>query len=123
MTKPKPKSERMAALEQLSAAIQKRLLNAGPDGLTVPEVAEGLGFSFGAIRVRLDALLEAGRVYRERHTQLSRSAIYYTWHSIDVPAQIVAPDAPRRIMSRTYPIVGRRDELVAALFGHAGSAA
>ena len=120
MTKPKTKSERIAALEQLSAAIETRLLNAGSDGLTVPEVAEGLGFSFGAIRVRLDALQEAGRVYRERHTQLSRSAIYYTWHAVRPNAQPVDPDAPRRISSRTYPPIGRRDELVAALFGQAG---
>ena len=119
MTKPTIKSARMAALEQLQSVIESRLQNAGPEGLTVPEVAEGLGFALGTVRARLDALQKAGRIYREHHTQPGRTAVYFTYHAAE-PTDTAVLDAPRRTSLRTYPPIGRRDELVAALFGQAG---
>lgn len=120
MTKPSLKSARMAALEQLSDVIERRLQNAGPEGFTVPEVAEGLGFSLGTVRARLDALQEAGRIYRERHVQVGRAAIYFTYHAAIVVGDGVDADAPRQSTVRNYPQNNQRDPLVAALFGQVG---
>lgn len=119
MTKPTIKSARMEALEQLSSKIERRLESAGPEGLTIPEAAEGLGFALGTIRARMGALLESGRIYREKHIQTPRTAIYFTYHAVEPVARDVDADAPRRISSRTYPTINRRDDLVAALFGPA----
>jgi hypothetical protein len=132
MTKPTIKSERMEALERLSEVVEKRLIDNAPDGLTLQEVASGIGFASSTVRARLEMLEEIGIVHRVRHTIPGRSSICYLWYagvkpasaSVDKHTPNVKPGTvPRQPTLRVYPPVNRRDELVAALFGQAGEAA
>lgn len=117
MTKPKTKSERLALLDQLAKTIEGRLKSAGHDGLTVHDVAHGLVFATSTVRERLAALEQAGRAYRVRHTQLGRTAIFYTWHSSQPDA--VEHTGMHQTTVRTYPVIDHRDWAVEALFGPA----
>lgn len=117
MTKPTTKSARLAILDQLSKTVEGRLKGAGPDGLTVHEVAHGLVFSASTVRERLAALEQTGRAFRMRHTQPGRTAIFYTWHSSQ--PDIVEHSGLHQATVRNYPPIDRRDWAVEALFGPA----
>lgn len=132
MTKPKIKSDRQAALERLTEVVEQRLVDNAPDGLTLREVASGVGFAPSTVRVRLEALEELGIVHRVSHTIPGRSGKYFLWHIGAKPAAAFVekhtPNAlpgtvPRQPTFRVYPPVNRRDELAAALFGPAGKEA
>lgn len=132
MTKPKVKSDRQAALERLTELVEQRLVDNAPDGLTLREVASGVGFATSTVRVRLEALEELGIAHRVRHTVPGRVGMYFLWHIGAKPAAAYVekhtPNAlpgsvPRQPILRVYPPVDRRDPLVAALFGPAGKEA
>jgi hypothetical protein len=132
MTAPKQKSERQAALERLAEVVEQRLRDNAPDGLTLREVAEGVGFATSTVRVRLEALEEMGFVHRVRHTMPGKTSIYFMWHIGAKPStayvekhtpNVLPGSVPRQPTLRVYPPVNRRDPLVAALFGPAGKAA
>ncbi len=107
----------------------EELLASGPR--LADELAREAGFSLAATRLRLERLLDRQRVHREK-VQLGQPRWQYRWH-LGPPAAI--PDeVPEQAMheeqdmheedltpsQRTvfdYPAVGRRDPLVAALFG------
>jgi hypothetical protein len=122
MTKPTLKSARLAALDKLTKAIIDRLQAAGVDGLTIPDLNEGLTFAKDTIRSRLFILKGEGRVYRKIHTQPGRNNVCYTWHLVGAPASF-EHGSMRQTIVREYPIVGRCDPLVAALFGRQQEAA
>lgn len=132
MTKPKHKSDRQAALERLTEVVEQRLVDNAPDGLTLKEVAAGVGFATSTVRVRLEALEEMGVVHRVRHNTPGCPNCFYLWHIGAKPATAYVekhtPNAkpgsvPRQPTLRVYPPVNRRDDLVAALFGPAGKVA
>ena len=123
MTKPTRKSARLAALDQLTNILMDRLQNAGPEGMTVPEITEGLGFATSTVRARLALLQDSGRVYRVRQTQIASNAIVYTWHATVVTGHAVDVDGPRRTITRNFPLINRCDPLVAYLFGRQQEAA
>jgi hypothetical protein len=111
--------------DPLERAIET-LLGAGPR--LADQLAHETGYSLAATRQRLDRLLERGRVHREK-VNLGQPRWQYLWHS--GPAPVAAPVrsgeleteddlfAPVQTTVRSYPPVGRRDSLVAALFGPA----
>ena len=132
MTKPKIKSDRQAALERLTEIVEQRLVDNAPDGLTLQEVASGVGFARSTVRVRLEMLEELGQAHRVSHSMHGRPSIYYRWHIGAKPATAYVekhtPNAKpgsvtRQPTLRVYPPVNRRDDLVAALFGPAGKVA
>lgn len=107
----------------LEAAIET-LLEAGPR--RADQLAHDTGYSLAATRLRLDHLLEQGRVHRAK-VNLDQPRWQYLWHAGPAPALVreeeADPDgdsfAPVQTTVRSYPPVGRRDPLVAALFGPA----
>lgn len=114
------------ATDPLEAAIET-LLGAGPH--LADQLAHGTGYSLAATRLRLERLLERGHVHREK-VNLGQPRWQYLWHAGPAPA--VAPArteesagddddafAPVQTTVHSYPRVGRRDPLVAALFGPA----
>jgi hypothetical protein len=126
VSKSKTKSERLSYLEQLNNTIEQRLIECAPDGLMANEVGKGLSCAKSTVNTRLEALLQAGRVHRVRHTQAGRYAIYYTWHAGAKPEDAyeapICPNpgaVPHRPTFRKYPPINRRDSLVEALFGPA----
>lgn len=128
MSKPKTKSERQALLERLTDIVEQRLTDNAPDGLTLHEVAHGLGFATSTIRGRLEVLEVLNQAHRVRHTMPGKTSIYYLWHIGAKPKAAYVekhtPNAkpgavPRQPTLRVYPPVNRRDDLVTALFGPA----
>jgi hypothetical protein len=113
------------AADPLEGAIET-LLRTGP--CLADQLARETGYSLAATRLRLDRLLERGRVHREK-VNLGQPRWQYLWHAgpAPVPATPRAGDvetdddlfAPVQTTVRSYPPVGRRDTLVAALFGPA----
>jgi hypothetical protein len=109
--------------DPLEAAIET-LLGAGPR--LADQLAHDTGYSLAATRLRLDRLLERGRVHRAK-VNLDQPRWQYLWHAGPAPALVreeeADPDddsfAPVQTTVRSYPPVGRRDPLVAALFGPA----
>lgn len=118
----------------LARAIEE-LLQSGPR--LADELAQEAGFSLAATRLRLSCLLEQERVHREKKVQPGQARWQYRWHlgpaCEQLPARTTAPaqdgkqdqDAhqeelvPSQRTVRDYPAIGRRDALVAALFGRA----
>ena len=105
---------------------------------TILELAAAFNFSHHTVRERLRALLLAGRVHYVEVPTKGNLGMAHVWHIGEAdPEQIqliagiqdartARPDLgpitqPRQETVRQYPAVGRRDPLVAALFGPAGS--
>ena len=113
------------AADPLEGAIET-LLGAGPR--LADQLAHETGYSLAATRLRLDRLLERGCVHREK-VNLGQPRWQYLWHSGSAPVPATSPAgdvetdddpfAPVQTTVRSYPPVGRRDALVAALFGPA----
>jgi hypothetical protein len=115
--------------DPLEAAIEA-LLATGPR--RADQLAQETGYSLAATRLRLDRLLEGGRVHRAK-ANLDQPRWQYLWLPGPAPASAPAaasagaeeadvdddPFVPRQATVRSYPPVGRRDPLVAALFGTA----
>ena len=117
-----PRSRR--ATDPLETAIEAQL---GTGPRLADQLAHDAGYSLAATRLRLERLLERGRVHREK-VNLGQPRWQYLWHAGPAPAAPVeqaeeaADDdafAPVQTTVRSYPRVGRRDPLVAALFGPA----
>ena len=113
------------ATDPLEAAIVT-LLGAGPR--QADQLAHDAGYSLAATRLRLERLLERGCVHRAK-VNLGQPRWQYLWHAGPAP-EAVSPQAadadtgddllaPVQTTVRSYPRVGRRDPLVAALFGAA----
>jgi hypothetical protein len=110
------------------------LLEAGPR--LADELAHEAGYSLAATRLRLDRLLAQRRVHREK-VQFGQPRWQYRWHLgpecvrglASAPAAVGDEDpghephaadlSPSQRTVSDYPAVGRRDPLVAALFGPA----
>jgi hypothetical protein len=88
---------------------------------TAPRVVDELerltGFATASIRVCLARLEADQQVYRERVGIKRASGYYYLWHS--GPAPKIDPAVPSKHIIQNYEPIGRRDDLVAALFGPA----
>jgi len=123
--KPVPIAELLSAVEQA--------LEAGPRHLK--ELVRELGCSEFAVRRRLLQLESEHRAHRVR---VSTQGLCYLWHTGPAPgAKIpnpIIPDqdlpraeqrvsAPYQSTVRSWPLITRRDDLVAALFGLAPQAA
>jgi len=117
-----PRSRR--ATDSLETAIEAQL---GTGPRLADQLAHDAGYSLAATRLRLERLLERGRVHREK-VNLGQPRWQYLWHAGPAPAapaeqaEEAADDdtfAPVQTTVRSYPRVGRRDPLVAALFGPA----
>jgi len=117
--------------DPLEAAIES-LLGAGPR--LADDLARDAGYSLAATRLRLDSLLHRQRIHREK-VQLGQPRWQYLWHlgpaALSEPVLVPAAArdeageaeagllAPSQATVCSYPRVGRRDALVAALFGPA----
>ena len=119
----------VASPNPMTQAIERRIIDAGKDGVTYNVIMEEMRIGRTCARNHLNLLSDLGRVYRVRRTQPGRSAIYHTYHANGTqPAPLLTPDehldlkpgaVPRRRTLRTWAPINRRDELVAALFGPA----
>lgn len=92
---------------------------------TVPELAEELGYCASSIRTRLDVLEQRGLAHRVSRLISPAGGRLHIWHDGLAPAVEPEPTAerpipgelPKRFFKSSYPAVGKRDYLVAALFG------
>jgi DNA-binding Lrp family transcriptional regulator len=109
---------------RLAADILKLLMVAPRQ--TADQLAETFGFNPSTVRVRLNVMLDLGQIdYIEAPGKTTAARKVKQWSIVDVDA----PDQPRdasylperRISTKHYPLVDRRDPLVAALFGQAGA--
>jgi DNA-binding IclR family transcriptional regulator len=115
-------------LEQLPAAIL-RTLQIAPR--TVKELSGLVGYSESELRRQLVVLESDHDAHRTLTNQPTPGVRAWVWHfgaGESTPPRKYAERAikgemPRRRIRTTYPNVGRRDPLVSALFGHAGSQA
>jgi hypothetical protein len=118
-----PRSGRIT--DPLEAAIESLL---GTRPRLADQLARDAGYSLAATRLRLDRLLARGRVHREK-VNLGQPRWQYLWHAGQAPAAAAPveeaadvdddPFVPVQTTVCSYPRVGRRDPLVAALFGPA----
>ncbi|RYE73422.1 MAG: hypothetical protein EOO81_00535 [Oxalobacteraceae bacterium] len=106
---------------QLASAIAA-LLDTGP--CVIEEIADTLGYSSGAVRVRLLQLAKEGRAHRQRIQGGNNPALFYRWHAGPQlgalghdPCTDVAELSPVQITVHSYPSINRRDPMVAAFFG------
>jgi len=107
---------------------------------TIQELCRQLGFSHHAIRVRLVALMAAGRVHYVKEVTSCGLGVAHMWHPGPASkeqldelqrkqhARAAVPDRgpisiPSQVTTRAFPLVHSRDPLVAALFGPARQAA
>lgn len=125
-------------IDQLETAIED-LLTRQPH--TVAQLSAALGFAEETIRKRLGWLEEVDRVHRISNKPGGSGArLENIWRigefvpSVEFPSQNLRKDQiktvksdkgekPRQPTIKIYPPIGRRDELVSALFGPARSAA
>ena len=125
------RQNRKVLIEELDDAIDE-LLKAGPH--SVADVTRALGWSTRAICPRLEQLELERRAHRVRVRLPNTPSICYRWHSGPAPGSAevdecvmasTLPDARQRAIIpyqqsvRVFAAVGRRDPLVAALFGPA----
>lgn len=117
---PKPRVRACPILELPSAILD--LITLYPR--TADALAEAVGYSVTTVRQRLDVLEERARIHRIGHKNVGNSGTTYTWHAGLAPAAVEAPvpdaepiELPRRFFKTKYPTIGKRDYLVAALFG------
>jgi transposase InsO family protein len=113
----------------MTLAIERRIIDAGKDGVTYNVIMDEMRIGRTCARNHLNLLSDLGRVYRVRRTQPGRSAIYHTYHANGTKAaplltrdehlDLKPGSVPRRRMLRTWAPIHRRDALVEALFGPA----
>jgi hypothetical protein len=110
-------------IEQLVSAIEE-LLWTGPS--IIDDIAHVLCYSAAAIHVRLHQLMQEGRAHRQRIRCVNNPAVFYRWHAgpgagrIDGAPNLDMDESdlrPVQVTVHTYPVVNRRDPLVAAFFG------
>ena len=94
---------------------------------TAGELADMIGYNITTIRKRLEVLEERKLVHRIDHKNATNSGTTFTWHAGLAPDAVAGPvpdsdpiEVPRRFFATSFPPVGRRDPLVAALFGAPG---
>lgn len=107
-----PKSQRPVSLPQLEMHIACLLAEAPR---LVNELAQITGYNVGTVRRRLDALAAADIIHIERVR--TPTGMHILWHDGPAPIPKLTGAAPSQHVVRTYPAIGRRDPLVAALFG------
>lgn len=90
------------------------------EGIAASEIAERLDVNPATIRARLVYLEDLGRAARIRTTLTT--GVLDLWYPANVLARVSAKhgDGVYQITVKTYPAIGRRDPLVASLFGQAG---
>lgn len=95
------------------------------------ELGQLTGYSRCGLRNQLERMELAGLVHRKRHAIDRAAGFCFMWYlgpsSADEP-QVIQPEdrpirgaTPRRKTVHVYPLINRRDDLVSALFGPAGS--
>lgn len=103
---------RIPSESQLLTQIEK-LLEGG--SMTMQQIATATKLSVFAIRPRLAQLVQERRAHRLRIVGIGKWN--YLWMRGPAPILPTAGAEPRQAIVRSYPDVGRRDDLVAALFG------
>ncbi|MFK3738977.1 hypothetical protein [Massilia sp. TN1-12] len=129
MTKPRKSNQpHLIPLAQLPAALL-RTIQIAPR--TVKELSALVGYSEAELRRQLILLEESGdahRILTAHRTPGVRCWMWYFGAGESTLPRKYAPrtikaEAPRRRIRSNYPAVDRRDPLVSALFGFAGSVA
>lgn len=92
------------------------------------ELAILVGYSEHTVREHLLDLESEQRAHRVRGAHAGAGGKIWLWHAGPAPEieeleEIIPGETTRQHVVRTYPIIGRRDNLVAALFGPAGASA
>ena len=113
----------LVPVEQMRPEIMRQL-EAGPR--TLQQLACLLGYSETTVRRHVLDLEDELRVHRISSSRTGRGKLCW-WHAGARPIDLdVAPatvpgagEVPRQQSTCSYPAVGRRDDLVAALFGGA----
>lgn len=125
------------AYQVLSSQIEEALQRKAS---TLKELSRNLGFSHHAIRVRLIALMAAGRVHYVAGVTSCGRSIAHVWHpgpaskeQMDelhrkLRARAARPDrgpisTPSQVTTSAFPVADSRDPLVAAFFGRPRQAA
>ena len=89
---------------------------------TMKELEALTGYTHRPLKDRLNELIEDGLAHRQRvPVTISYKYIYCAGSGDGVVDVARAGEVPRRTVARTYPPIGRRDVLVAALFGQVGT--
>jgi DNA-binding IclR family transcriptional regulator len=95
---------------------------------TIDDLATLTGYSGDTVRLRLMRLEEGGCVRREQHSLLNWGGFQYIWHATGEPFLDLSTEVkklamrggePHQVTVKAYPTIGRRDPLVASLFGPA----
>lgn len=94
---------------------------------TSVELAQFLSYAVATIRARTLILAGSGEIYQITRKAPHGSGREFVWHASSGPTldQEAAVDderaipgaQPKRFFTKSYPKIGRRDPLVAALFG------
>lgn len=115
MTKLRPPSVAAESIESF--------LKDGP--LSNAQLMQLTGYSRSGVHNQLERMELLGIVHRER-IEINRAAGYcHIWRlgpalGIEPPVRGIPGYTPKQKTVRQYEPINRRDELVAALFGHAG---
>lgn len=117
MARTKTRAERIAELKE-------KILQCMVDGLdTTPAIAAKLRWKRSGISTCLEGLEKAGKVHHIRIGNTGKGGYVNRWFLGQRPEGAVVKPEPRRgdraviRLTSTYPVVGIRDPLVAALFG------
>ena len=90
---------------------------------TAPRVVDELeritGFASSSIRICLARLEADKQAYRMRIGIKRGTGYYYLWHAGQAPK--IDASVPQQHTIKSYEPINRRDDLVTALFGPAGS--
>lgn len=95
---------------------------------TTAELVKLTRYSDCSVRKRLVVLEERGIIHKIAERCDNGMGLTFHWHAGPVPSKSetskhvskpILGETPRRFFLTTYPAVGRRDALVAALFGPA----
>jgi DNA-binding IclR family transcriptional regulator len=125
MTSPAKTNQHVVPPEQLADKLLELLAKTPA---TIDDLAALTGYSSDTVRLRLLRMEEAGCVRREQHSLLNWGGFQYTWHATGAPLLDLSADAekiarrdgePHQVTVKAYPTIGRRDPLVASLFGQA----
>jgi hypothetical protein len=110
-----PNTTRRVPADQLIKQIADLLAVAPRSALKLVDMT---GYSIYTVNQRLQELKKDGYAY---HVPAHKNGTPFTWHIGTAPyvaPKKVDPDV-RQKLTRDYPAIGRRDALVAALFGPA----
>lgn len=112
---------RLVPAQQLKVEIE-RMLQAAPAMLW--DLARAVGYSESVVRTRLLQLQDEQRAHRieSRHPVTNNRG--FLWCAgpaplADIDEAVGPAEIPQQATARNYPTIGRRDNLVAALFGPA----